>query len=310
MQLHYNILWIDNDLPGYIERGQVKRIEEFLLELGFEPNVVTLLDDSELDTRLNETKFDLIISDYQLDTTTGDKIIEHIRERKVMTEILFYSAKTNFREDPEIKENLKLVDRISFHYGRETLLDRIENLVELTLDKLLELNATRGIITSATSELDVMIEELTIYLVREKLSKSEEDLTGIIDFYISDFLEKSPSSFRKRYQKIGFNNMFSSIESNRKWSIFRNLLREYMQVDSSETIKSFCIVNKLYFKEVIDIRNKFAHAKAENIEGRVILKGQYGKEGFEYDKDSCITVRKNLIKHRKNFEKLRKHFGI
>ena len=151
MQLHYNILWIDNDLPEYEERGAIQGLNEFLINLGFEPTIITLYDESDLDKHLSETKFDLIISDYQLDNTTGDKIIEHIRQRMILTEILFYSAKTNFRDDQQVQESLKLIDRISFHYGRDTLLERIENLIELTLDKLLDLNATRGIITSATS---------------------------------------------------------------------------------------------------------------------------------------------------------------
>lgn len=39
------------------------------------PYIVTLYDQSELDNHLNKTKFDLIISDYQLDDITKDKVI-------------------------------------------------------------------------------------------------------------------------------------------------------------------------------------------------------------------------------------------
>ena len=37
MQLHYNILWIDNDIDDYISTGEVDSIKTFLLDLGFEP---------------------------------------------------------------------------------------------------------------------------------------------------------------------------------------------------------------------------------------------------------------------------------
>ncbi len=37
MKLEYNILWLDNDLNEYIENGDVESINEFLIDLGFEP---------------------------------------------------------------------------------------------------------------------------------------------------------------------------------------------------------------------------------------------------------------------------------
>ncbi len=308
--LDYNILWIDNDLQEYIDRNQIKNLKEFLLDLGFQPNIVTLFNESELDDHLKQTKFDLIISDYNLDDTTGDIIIEHIRNQNILTEILFYSAKTDFKSITTVMDRLKFVDRISFHYGRDTLMDRIEKLIELTLDKLLELNATRGLITAATGELDVVIEELTLYLIQNKLNKSKKDLDAIIENYTSDFLDKSSERFRQKHEEIGFENIFSFIEANRKWRIFRDLMEEYRKKDSNGVILNFLEINKSYFEHVIDIRNKFAHAKAEKVEGKLILKGQYGKEDFQFDSESCIEIRKNLIRHKKNFDLLIDYFKI
>jgi len=36
-----------------------------------------------------------------------------------------------------------------------------------------------------------------------------------------------------------------------------------------------------------------------------VLKGQLGKDDFEFDTDACIQIRKNLINHKKNIETLR-----
>ncbi len=310
MHLDYNILWIDNDIQEYIDRDQIKDLKEFLLELGFQPNIITLSNEIKLDTHLDQTKFDLIISDYNLDDTTGDVIIESIRKKEILTEIFFYSANTDFKSITEVIDRLKFVDRISFKYGRDNLMDRIKSLIKLTLDKLLELNSTRGLITAAASELDVAIEELTMHLIYKKLKKSKKDLDGIIDFYISDFLEKSPETFKEKHIEIGFENIFNSIEANRKWSIFRVLLKEYKKKDSNEKIIDFLKDNKSYFTQVIDIRNKFAHAKAVKIDGEIVLKGQFGKKDFKFDSESCIDIRKNLIKHNNNFNMLTKYFGI
>lgn len=309
MQLHYNILWIDNDLPEYIERGQINKLKDFILELGFEPNVITFFEDTGLDDALEKIKFDLIISDYNLDNTTGDIIIERIREKNILTEILFYTAGTkDFKNVTAVVDRLKFVDRISFQYGRDNLISKIESLIKLTLDKLLDLNATRGIITAETSSLDVLVNDLTITLVNEKLKKSKEDLDKIIQYYQSDFLEKGVSKFKERYNEIGFEKMFGSLEANRKWGIFRDLLKEYNKTAKDQAIADFLAGNKTYFSQIIDIRNKFAHAKSEELEdGRTVLKGQYGKEDFQFDDNACIEIRKNIIEHKRNFNLVAAH---
>ena len=68
---------------------------------------------------------------------------------------------------------------------------------------------------------------------------------------------------------------------------------------------------KRYHPEVIDIRNKFAHAKAKAKEdGSLALIGQYGKADFEFDSNACIKIRQDLIKHRKNFSVLCTHLDL
>lgn len=301
MKLEYNILWLDNDLKDYIENGDVNSINEFLIDLGFEPNIVTVFDEADLDTHL-DISYDLIISDFNLNKENGDVVIYRLREEKKLdTEILFYSAKSNFLEDKEVKERLAFMERINIQIGRDSLLDKIEKVIELTVRKLLELNATRGLITSTTSELDVVIEETTVELIYLHLKLNEDQIDEIINFYVDDYLRKSPDYFLGKYKEVGFKNWYHRIESSRKWSIFRDLLKKI----DNDKIKEFLANNKSYGKEVIDIRNKFAHAKSELVNGKLVLKGLYGKEDFEFDLDSCIKIRHSLINHKRNIENLK-----
>ena len=310
MQLHYNILWIDNDISEYIERGQIKKLESYLSELGFIPYINPIEDDNDIDKALIETKFDLIISDYQLDNTTGDKVIEHIRQEKFMTEILFYSSRINFKKDPEIKETLAFLDRVSFHFGRDNLLDKIEQLISLTLDKLLELNATRGLITAATSELDVTLEDITLHILNEYFSDSSEKKETIIKDHIT-YLEESAEEFQKKYNNIGFENSFKGFTAFKKWRIFRGLLKELSRTSLNQTsISAFLKENSTYQQEVIEIRNKFAHAKEENVDGKKYLKGQHNKADFQFDSDACIKIRKDIIQHKLNFDVLLLTFNL
>ena len=166
MKLEYKILWIDNDLQSYIDNESVKGIEDFLLEKAFEPIIELVFDEANLDQSINKHNYDLIISDYNLNNTTGDAVIKYIREdRQLDTEILFYTAQNSYMNNPQVIQNLAFKERLTFQVGRETLLQKIEKVVELTLKKLLELNATRGLITAATSELDVEIEEIYYQLI-------------------------------------------------------------------------------------------------------------------------------------------------
>jgi CheY-like chemotaxis protein len=190
MKLDYNILWIDNDLQNYIDNGSVKDVEDFLMEKGFEPNIEKVFDEANLDNSINKFDYDLIISDYNLENTTGDLVIKDIRENKRLdTEILFYTAKSSYRNDPQVIERLAFIERLTFWVGRDGLLDKIERVIGLTLKKLLELNATRGLITAATSHLDVEIEEIILILIK-KNGVQPEVLDGFVKSKIYEPLEK------------------------------------------------------------------------------------------------------------------------
>jgi hypothetical protein len=74
MKLEYNILWLDNDLQDYIDNGDVDSVKHFLRSLGFEPNIVTVFDEATINDFL-DIKYDLIVSDFNLNAENGDVII-------------------------------------------------------------------------------------------------------------------------------------------------------------------------------------------------------------------------------------------
>lgn len=268
---------------------------------GFEPHIETVEDEADLEDYLYLHKYDLIISDFNLNATTGDRIIEKIRDEKgFSTEILFYTAKSNFRNDPEVKERLAFMDRITFHSSRDTFLDKAEKLIKLTLDKLLELNATRGLITAATSDLDFEIEEIVMRLIEDQ-QKNEEELNAIITAKVHTPLKSKCDTFWEKYTT--FQLYFPKIDAVKKWEIFRDLLKSMKE---NPDVATFLKQNKSYQEQVIKVRNQFAHAKSINDKGTLKLKGQLEGQDFEFTEDSCIEIRKNLISHKRNFEVLKK----
>lgn len=306
MRLDYNILWIDNDIEDYIENGSIRSIEAFLDDLGFESNIVTVADEESLNDFIFLYKYDLIISDFNLNATTGDIIIKKIRdEKKFSTEILFYSAKSNFRDDPDVKDRLSFMDRITFHSNRDTFLEKVEKVIELTLDKLLELNATRGLITAATSDLDIEIESLVMQII-EKEGIVEDKLKEIITKKVFDKLEYKTKCFWDTYES--FSSYFHKIDAVIKWEILRDLLKPFKA--TSDSVRNFLEANRTYQADIIDTRNKFAHCRAEIREGKTVLIGQVNREDFEFDTDACVLIRRNIISHKRSLDNFRKTFTI
>jgi len=306
MQLHYNIIWIDDEISKFESVGDIARLTEYLKELGFTPNILTLSGGKEIEKHFANTKFDLILSDFSIEEGHhGDDIIKAIRGNSIFTEVLFYTSQQNELEN--IAKKLLTVDRISFHSGRRDLLDKIESLILLSVGKLLELNATRGLITAETSELDVNIEEIVMELVENKLNLGQDKLDEIMNNYVDDFLKKSPDNFLKKYSEVGFKKWFHKIEANRKWGIFRELLK----INPTTEVTKFLEANKTYGEEVIATRNKFAHSKAIWKADKLFLAG-FGPDGssFEFGEPECILIRKKLIGHRDNFNALLDHLGI
>jgi len=303
LKLEYNILWIDNDLQSYIDNGEVQSISDFLIERGFEPTIEKVLDEADLDEYIIKHNYDLIISDYNLSNTTGDIIIEDIRNtRQLDTEILFYTANDSYMNKPEVKERLAFIERLTFQVGRATLLNKIEKVISLTLKKLLELNATRGLITAATSDLDVEIEEIYYTLISKPF---DDDVKAKIEkIFKTDYKEikknllKRCKAQRDSYA-TDYNVYFSQSDAFRKWDLLKELIS--LNIPEGFSLDKF----KKYFDEVIDIRNKFAHAKAVEANGRIVLKGILAGRDFEFTEESCITIRQNLINHKRNIQALK-----
>lgn len=309
MKLEYKILWIDNDLQGFIDNGSLKDIEEFLLEKGFEPIIEKVFDEANLDQFIIKHNYDLIISDYNLNNTTGDEIIKNIREEKQLdTEILFYTAAQNsYMNNPQVIENLAFKERLTFKVGRNGLLEKIEKVIELTLKKLLELNATRGLITAATSELDVEIEEIFYQIIETIVD--EETKPKVERIFKTDYNEIKKNYLKQCKAKrdshtSDFKKYFSLSDAFRKYDILKDLLKIH-------TFDEFDLdLFKKYGQDIISVRNKFAHAKAIDDNGTLKLKGQVSGQDFEFTEDSCLEIRKNLIAHKRNIENLKQALTV
>lgn len=306
MKINYNILWVEDDQSWY--DTTLELFKETLDDQGFEliPQRCDNIEEVRLFIEQDGLKrYDILLIDFTLkNSDSGDEIIKLIRDNSIYTDVLFYSSAVENVTDSMRKYGLEGV----YTADRKEIETKFEIVFNTTIKKIQEINSMRGLIVGETSDLDVLIEKLTLHIVGN-VSKLEKDkLDEIINFYVEDFLKKSPNTFLKKYEEYGFLNWFHKIEASRKWSIFRDLLKTCPLKDEPE-IKSFLKINKEYSTEVISIRNKFAHSKAEEKDGKLVLIAQLGQDDFEYDDAKFIEIRSNLKKHRKSFESIFQKLG-
>jgi hypothetical protein len=297
MKINYQILWVEDDPSWY--NTTLELLKNTLEEEGFELISERKSNIDEIRTMVANDglqKYDMLLVDFTLkNSDSGDEIIKYIRDNDVFTDILFYSSAIQNVTDSMHKYGLEGV----YIADRKEIETKFEVVFKTTIKKIQEVNAIRGLIVGETSELDVEIEKLILILIK-KQAKSEEDLKAIIKEKVFDKLENRVNSFWKKYDN--FDNHFHKIDALIKWEILRDLLKP---LKTQQKIVDFLENNKTYQTEVIAIRNQFAHAKAEENGNKWLLKGQFGKEDFEFDEAKCIEIRKKLIAHRKNIAVLK-----
>jgi CheY-like chemotaxis protein len=302
MKMNYKILWIDDNIEDYIDMGIKTEFILYLENLGFIPTIDTSEDGSKAEESLKVNKFDLILSDYNIDENgkvkekQGDVLIQKIRDAGVFTEILFYSAQSNF---DEIAKNLYR-DRVSFFSlvedeGMKEFRVRVYRLIDLTIAKLQELNSIRGLVMSETSELDnTVIDILSSFFSGENTEVEE------LRDYIITAVTKSVAGNLKRSEAI--KELSNSdilkeriFDSDKKARAIGKLI-ELKKLDKTEPFIDFY---KNYKVDVLDTRNDLAHAKSDVIDNveYLIVSRKDGEHPEKIDQEACIHIRKNLRKH-------------
>lgn len=293
MKLTYKILWLDDNMNElFIEDEYDKEIEEYLAEQGFNHIIDTVSTEDEFFEKL-DSSYDLIMTDYHLKEKDGKKrdgdlIVKEVRDRSIFTEILFYSARG------DVKDTYKL-DRISFvetskmtDSHQEALMKSTIGLIDLTIKKFQHIVAMRGMIMHETSSLDVLIEELLTELLNNGDSKA------IIKVIKEKYL-KTMNDFSEKIEKSGDTSeiLYSIGADHRLRAVLRNI--------GKSDIKT--ILND-YTKEVITVRNQFAHAVLD--ESTNTFKT---KNGLVFNDEECKKIRTNINKHLKNLESLKEELS-
>lgn len=297
MRLKYKILWLDDKIKEFIEDEIIEEVKRFLLNYGFIPEINTCGNAKDFFELLDDSN-DLILTDYHMNDINGDKVVEQIRGSKyaVLTEILFYTAKADLAEVPKI-------DRVSFletggvaEDHSSAILNKLKELIYLTIRKNQDLNNLRGLVMAETSELDPLMKQI-LALATSNSKVSEKRILEKYDKMLKKSKEKSieleaytiPVDFIKLLESYHFT---------------AGTAHDFLHHFSKDDLNSMDVKKVLSYRtEVIEERNNLAHNPEDVSTSDMMIILKKGKR-LEYDESKFIKIRKNIQKYKNIFEKI------
>jgi CheY-like chemotaxis protein len=311
------MLWIDDQIDKFVNTLDYKSdIENYLKELFFIPIIDICETVDEAKILITGKKYDLILSDYNIDTEKGDAFIRYIRDQHVNTEILFYTAQ---REPLMVDERSR--DRISFFiipddlYGFPAFLEKIKQLIDLTIEKLQDLTVIRGLVMAETSQIDKLMEEIIFhYFVTQKNNERDSIWNKLMDEMEKnqkDKLDKSTNNCEKKctlkLRKKEVKDIIKSLEfeSSRKAKTI-NKIMEQEKYDYNTTNKNYF---EDYKSEISEHRNNLAHSYSEEKNGIEVIITKKDEGEIVYDKNKFKEIRENILKYLDALNKLKVKLG-
>lgn len=260
--------------------------------------------------------YDLILVDYALSGTTGNRIIRELRDKKIYTDIIFYSS-----DIETMKNELKSEEQLDgvFLIERENLFSMIEHIIQKNLKREYRISNIRGLIMDSTSEFDYICQETAIALF-EKLDKDQQN--SVVDKtreYVNDAATKSKRNFTDLNKKQGkkfVENALRSVEYVMDNKARYAVMEMVVKALDSNIIKKEDFSQE-YYDTLIKPRNKLAHAKL--VYGKCHKKLRPIKKRTElhhnedcktctaeYDIKKCETLRRVIYNYYTLFKQIEK----
>ncbi len=298
MKTSYKILWIDDDPKLIIE--QESEIGEFLEDYGIEPKISTIeqVDDdlNPIKDQINDVELDIIMIDYKMGETTGDRIIEQIRTNNQYLPVIFYSSAVEIKKLFETVAKSQL-DGV-YIAPRSNLTAKAKSVIKSLIKKEQTTKRTRGLLLEGVSEIDARVSEL-IFDLWTRVSQQEKR-----EVYESVNREGNRRQRSRRQPSIP-----------RSFEEFEGHISRNEHFEQPYTVYTRCLI-ALKLLEIcekpqcrIEILNKFIQGEPGN-KSLNKLRNDYAHKTRDqlaqcHSRQRCIDIRRKLREQFENIEKLR-----
>lgn len=304
MRLDLRVLWID-DQPKHVQ-SVAENVRERLKPDGFELHIVEASSLEQVDARIGEhilkDGIDLVLVDYDLGTGSGgDQALAKIKKRFRYKDLLFYSA-----NDTEMLRKVAFDNKVDGVYfsTRMSLADDVYNFIHSILRKVMDIDHMRGVVMSASSDIDYFIEEALYAIDKNREAASRPAFVNSIARQLREKLTKYDEDLNKAVDKGTLRAIFKLRHICTANDRLNLLIEELSSITKDE--KSSAIDKaRTYGKDVVPRRNRLAHVVLKELDGKKVLEGNTEQEAKEiFTEDQITALRCDLIEHRENFYKI------
>jgi len=228
MKQNFTILWIED--KEIVITSQIPEIKRFLDSEGFEMKFFKDTVGDKFKEIIEENKLiDLIVTDFHIsEETNGTDVIKHVRDKGLLTDILFYSVHTDLfeKEGRDIYNELGHYGLIEILEGKDVILP-IKELIKKNIKRCQDIVFLRGFVISQSIELELKLNEFfsKYFEVPEK---------QIIEFH-NTILESSyvPMAGKKKWlsQILNENNLNTE---------FKGLLTKLEEISTKRNLLAHC----------------------------------------------------------------------
>jgi len=286
--LDYNIIWFEDD-PDTIKLLKPD-FEDYLSELGYELELIDQDDDKNLSQLLEKYDTDLILVDQNLaESAKGNVLINKLRNTlEIYTEVIYYSEVKEFEPESYPLEGV-------YFATRETLRNKTKKIIDLTIKRNQDIKSVRGLFIAEAIDMANKMKDI----IAKILNLDGENKAFFMDEIINE--EAFTDSIKYRIIKSYLKN--ENARLNKKYSSMLKSEKDIRDNVKSEMdkVKEINDLFKLYFVDVIDVRNGLAHGIiSDSIKNCIIWKD---KE-IIYDDERCKKTRKTFLRHIENINKI------
>ncbi|MDR6397272.1 hypothetical protein [Herbaspirillum seropedicae] len=297
MRLDFKILWID-DQPKHVASFE-EGLKRKLRDIGFRlvTTSIASLDqiNKEIADHVHNDLIDLVLVDFDLGSGSGgEDALQTIRRHFPFKDIVFYSATDTAKLRQLAYE--KKVDGIHFS-TRLTLTTDAFAVINNMLRKVLDLDHMRGIVMSATSDIDFMVEESLSVIYSKLGAEQQQKFLQTIQNQLREKLKKYEGELEKAASK---NTLQAALKLKHLFSAADRLdclITHLSEGWTAETESMYLDQGKKYREDVVPRRNKLAHVMLREVDGKLVLKGG----GEIMSQEDMTRLRCELMEHRDNF---------
>lgn len=299
MRLDFNVLWVD-DQPNHVE-AQIKRIEKRMEEEGFRFNPWLAQSVDEVHQRIGESVFtdeiDLVLVDWDLGIQgQGQYVIADIRRVVPYKDVVFYSAQTPASRLRQLAFERE-VEGI-YCASREDLVEEVLGVFESLVKKVLDLDHARGIVMSATSDIDYMVIEC-LFAIHEHF---DEDGRAAMLRRTMEHVEKGVNYRSQAAAKLkGITSLPEILGAHQILTSYDrlSLLADFLNLKFLEPHQAFRQFVVTYQQQVVPKRNKMGHLVLRP-EGKNLV----DDKGKVFSLEETRQLRRLILTLRGEFRKL------